>query len=426
MNITEHTKSMCFDNEGSNNIYKRLVMRDNMAIGMWIGNGSDNLVLNCDAYRHWDSVSEGGVGGNVDGFGCHALAGSGNLFRGCWAWFNSDDGYDLITANYPEVTENCWAAYNGYDYNSESRGDGNGFKAGGFGGTATEDLSSPIPRHVVRNFLAVGNKQSGFYANHHPGGVTFIGNTALGNKRNFNMLNRLEDNTNDMDGYDHILRNNLGYAATSADLTDVDLAACGSSNNYLELPVISLMRLVSGSDLIDEGVAYGYPFVGDAPDLGAFEYGLSPAGIWRWNYFGGSSNSGDGAGTANPDTDSLVNLLEFACGTNPNLSNAGALTVNGVGGGSTPGTQVVEINITPFSAQARFIRLLDHANSGITYTAQFSHELSTWEDLAGINAVRIPGTSAAGGYEAVELNYPEFLSNGKKARFFRMQINDEF
>jgi hypothetical protein len=37
------------------------------------------------------------------------------------------------------------------------------------------------------------------------------------------------------------------------------------------LPVLPLMRLKAGSDLIDAGVEVGLPHKGKAPDLGAFE-----------------------------------------------------------------------------------------------------------------------------------------------------------
>lgn len=297
VNILTHTQSICFDNEGSHNIYERLVMHDNQAIGMWIGNGSNNLVLNCDAFRNWDYTSEGGVGGNVDGFGCHASAGEGNVFRGCRAWFNSDDGFDLITATKPVVIEQCWAFYNGYDYNFVSRGDGNGFKAGGYGSTAAASLPNPIPRHVVRDSFAIKNKASGFYANHHPGGLTFEGNTGLRNGANFNMLCRLADNITDVPGYDHMLHNNLGYLGSNQ-LTNVDLAACVHDHNFFdlpvtvasddflsndealhttarqasgELPVVPLMRLAPSSDLLDQGADIGLPYAGSAPDLGCFE-----------------------------------------------------------------------------------------------------------------------------------------------------------
>ncbi|RYG63282.1 hypothetical protein EON80_21540 [bacterium] len=108
--ITGHTQSICFDNDGSNNIYERLEMHDGQAIGFWLGNGSDNLVLNCDAYRNYDFTSEKGRGGNVDGFGFHVRKGStGNIFRGCRAWLNSDDGFDLISTREALLIENCWA-----------------------------------------------------------------------------------------------------------------------------------------------------------------------------------------------------------------------------------------------------------------------------------------------------------------------------
>ncbi|MFM9081228.1 MAG: right-handed parallel beta-helix repeat-containing protein, partial [Opitutaceae bacterium] len=56
--ITGHTQSIGFDNQGSHNLYERLSVHDGMAIGFWIGNGSHNLVLNCDAFRNHDNVSE--------------------------------------------------------------------------------------------------------------------------------------------------------------------------------------------------------------------------------------------------------------------------------------------------------------------------------------------------------------------------------
>ena len=41
-------------------------MHDGMAIGFYLVRGSNNLVLNCDAYNNYDPVSENGTGGNVD------------------------------------------------------------------------------------------------------------------------------------------------------------------------------------------------------------------------------------------------------------------------------------------------------------------------------------------------------------------------
>ena len=84
-------------------------MRDGMAIGIYLTNGSDNLFLNCDAYRNYDSYSENGRGSNTDGFGGHPAKGStGNVFHGCRAWSNSDDGFDLIMAQEAVTLYDCW------------------------------------------------------------------------------------------------------------------------------------------------------------------------------------------------------------------------------------------------------------------------------------------------------------------------------
>ena len=61
--ILGHTQSICVDNQGSDNVYEQLSLHDGMAIGLWIGNGANNLVLNCDAYRNHDNVSENKRGG---------------------------------------------------------------------------------------------------------------------------------------------------------------------------------------------------------------------------------------------------------------------------------------------------------------------------------------------------------------------------
>jgi hypothetical protein len=298
--ITGHTQSICFDNDGSNNIYEQLEMHDGQAIGFWLGNGSDNLVLNCDAYRNYDFTSEKGRGGNVDGFGFHARKGStGNIFRGCRAWFNSDDGFDLISTREAILIENCWAFYNGFDPSFKVLGDGNGFKLGGYGDRPESDLPSPVPRHVIRGSLAVRNHAAGFYANHQPGGIDLINNSATLNRSNFNLLGRKADNSADAPGWGHVLKNNLGYKGRH-EVSNIDRGKCELLANSFdldlkledrdfksldqselvqprgpdgELPEIRFMRLKPGNPAIDGGVDAGLPFHGKAPDLGAFESG---------------------------------------------------------------------------------------------------------------------------------------------------------
>lgn len=226
-----HTQSICFESQGSHNVLEQLRLHDSQAIGIYHVRGSDNLFLNCDAWNNWDYTSEDGKGGNADGFGCHPPKGStGNIFRGCRAWFNSDDGYDCLGAQEPVVFEDCWAAYSGWNAKWERLADGNGFKAGGYGSRPANELPSPIPRHVVRGCLAIGNRSSGFYANHHPGGCDWIGNMAYRNGSNFNMLGRLLDNRTDVPGTGHKLVGNVSYGS-KRDLVMIEEGRCELRGN---------------------------------------------------------------------------------------------------------------------------------------------------------------------------------------------------
>ncbi|GAB3915159.1 right-handed parallel beta-helix repeat-containing protein [Mucilaginibacter boryungensis] len=299
--IKTHTQSECFENHGSHNIYEMLSMHDGMAIGFYLLNGSDNLILNCDAYRNYDDFSENGRGGNTDGFGCHPQPGSkGNVFRGCRAWFNSDDGYDCINAFEATTFENCWAFYNGFDANFKSAGDGNGFKAGGYARRPGSEVPNPVPQNTIQFCLAVGNKANGFYANHHINGSFWYNNSAYRNGVNFNMMNRLRDDVMaDVPGYNHKMRNNLGYKGNN-EVTMLDAAKCDISHNYFDLnlkataedfvsldekllvaprksdgnlPDNGFMKLKPNSQFIDKGEDIGFAFKGKAPDLGAFEAG---------------------------------------------------------------------------------------------------------------------------------------------------------
>lgn len=243
--IVGHTQSECFSNRGgSNNIYEFLTMRDGMAIGFYLTQGSNNLVLNCDAYNNYDTVSDGGRGGNVDGFGGHTTSAyyTGNVFRGCRAWYNSDDGFDLINSQAAYVIDNCWAFYNGYQPGTfNAAGDGTGFKAGGYGMSNAPKAPEQTPQHKVINSLAYYNKNKGFYANHHLGGIAWYNNTGYKNPSNYCMLNRKSaTEAVDVPGYGHILRNNLSYAPRSSGkhIVDVDESRCQFLNNsFLPLPV---------------------------------------------------------------------------------------------------------------------------------------------------------------------------------------------
>jgi len=49
---------------------------------------------------------------------------------------------------------------------------------------------------------------------------------------------------------------------------------------------------------------------------------ISPRATWRQTHFGTASNSGNSADSADPDHDGIINILEYAFGTDPNVPNA--------------------------------------------------------------------------------------------------------
>jgi len=306
--VKHASQSECFRNEGSHNIYEQLSMHDGMAIGFFLTTGSYNLVLNCDAYRNHDDVSGGGRGGNTDGFGFHGDAGSiHNVIRGCRAWWNSDDGYDIINNAETVIVENCWAFYNGFKPGKfESAGDGTGFKMGGYGASPTKShLPDFIPGNIVHHCLAYRNKVNGFYANHHTiAGHQFYNNTAYRNNPNYCLLSQQilpgADRATDCDGFNHILRNNIALSyegmrdvtrlGTSVDVYNTFTPGFGvevTADDFINviddkqleaprkadgsLPDIDFMHLKKGSDLIDKGCYVGIPYNGKGVDLGAFE-----------------------------------------------------------------------------------------------------------------------------------------------------------
>lgn len=124
---------------------------------------SYNLILNCTSYLNADAGYE-----DADGFAAKLTIGEGNVFDGCIAAYNADDGWDLFakieTGAIGQVAiQNCVAFKNGYvlDENGQEvdAGNGNGFKMGG---------SSISGHHILRNSVSFGNKAKGIDSNSCP------------------------------------------------------------------------------------------------------------------------------------------------------------------------------------------------------------------------------------------------------------------
>ena len=274
---------------GGNNTFESLNLHNNMGPGLFIQDGGGNLVLNSDSHDNYDPRTSNGAGESADGFGAHISAGHpGNVFRGCRAWWNSDDGFDLINAFSSVTIENSWAWRNGYlPETTTSSGNGNGFKMGGYGGKYVSNGA----KHTIRNSVAFNNKAAGFYANHHTLANDYFDNTGYNNHPDFNMLGI--NSAGSAVGLG-TLRNNIAYqgtltsnmSGTSASYNSWNLSVTLSDAQFQSvsttgwdarrqadgsLPVLPNLRLAAGSSLIDKGTNVGLPYNGKAPDLGAFE-----------------------------------------------------------------------------------------------------------------------------------------------------------
>jgi hypothetical protein len=280
---------------GDFNIFEQLNLHHNEGPGLFIQNGGNNLVVNSDSHHNYDP-DRGGE--NADGFGSHSND-DGNVFIGNRAWHNSDDGFDFINSPGVVMLENSWAWHNGYipDTNNAA-GNGAGIKAGGFL-LNPNNFPDPedVPRNLIQGNLAFDNRVQGFYANHHPGGIDWINNTAFDNSRGFDLL---ADVATDMWPAYHFLRNNISFGnntnLVNATLEDIDdefntwnLREGASAADFVSLssagvdgprqadgslPMLDFLRLALGSSLIDAGQDVGLPFNGLAPDLGALESGM--------------------------------------------------------------------------------------------------------------------------------------------------------
>ena len=121
------------------------------------------MILNCTSYENADKGYE-----DADGFAAKLTVGDGNVFDGCIAHHNADDGWDLFAKVQSGsignvVIRNSVAYKNGYvlDENGKeiNAGNGNGFKMGG---------DSMSGQHELRNSVAFFNKAKGIDSNSSP------------------------------------------------------------------------------------------------------------------------------------------------------------------------------------------------------------------------------------------------------------------
>lgn len=276
---------------GNNNIIQNCIIRNCSATGLHITGSvapgpSGNLVLNCDSFYNFDPP----IGENADGFAAKWIVGPGNIFRGCRAFNNSDDGWDLWMCTGSILIDSSFSFRNGVDiwHTGQVNGNGNGFKLGG------NNVATP---HTVKNCVAFDNSGSGgkgFDENSNLAGQTIYNCSSFRNNgRNFGFYNDplvqgthiIKNCLSFQSGKDDVIKNAVeeknswqGISVVADDFQSIDTTGFAAPRDINgRIPKSTFLHLASTSQLIDAGVFIGNTFNGAAPDIGAFEYVLSTA-----------------------------------------------------------------------------------------------------------------------------------------------------
>ena len=235
---------------GSYNVIQNCEFYDNRDTGLQLGRSySDytninqwphyNLIKNCTSYNNYDNET---YGENADGFAAKLTVGYGNVFDGCIAYRNSDDGWDLYAKNDSGnigqvIIKNCVAYENGFIMEPQEKfnekfpkykkaydeaitnsyttrdGDGNGFKLGG---------SIMEGEVLLENCLSFHNRMHGVTDNSNPGVIT------INDVTSYNNAASVDNNPESADF------GKIKYATTSADeCANIDLARHNYSYNHV-------------------------------------------------------------------------------------------------------------------------------------------------------------------------------------------------
>ena len=174
---------------------------------------SNNSILNCTSYGNCDDAY-----GDADGFACQFTAGAGNVFDGCIAHHNADDGWDFYAKMWlqqlgPVTLKNCVAYRNGYLEDGTEAGNGNGFKLGG---------DSMRGGHIAEGCLSFENRAAGFTSNSCPD-VTLRDCTAIDNgERNIHLYTKNQKNTA------YVVKNTYSLRTKAAATAEDSVKECGS------------------------------------------------------------------------------------------------------------------------------------------------------------------------------------------------------
>ena len=184
--------------------------------------------------------------------------------------------------------------------------------------------------------------------------------------------------------------------SASGGVLSVQFGDLGTPGN-LEIQCVNPGKVTRNGILLVPSVDYQYlsesnvlrvPFSGacalQIQNFGSiFASSSAPHEAWRMQNFGNAGNPILSSPEADPDGDGLVNLVEYALGSNPNAKDAGT---------ALPTTAAAD-------GQLEYLVNLDSSLGDVNCTVQSSTDLVVWQDIAtsigGGTVVAVPGSGAS-------------------------------
>ncbi len=355
--------------------------------------------INCDVYNLCDSLVSN-IGNAADGWKTIHYSGNYVYFEGCRAWNYSDDGFDPTGLGGIRHFKNCWAmAGDKYKYTDNGDVERNGFKVSG---PHIDRVYMPDGNHLIWENCLAYNCKHGFYEL--DGGGYLRNNALVHNNTAYKCGIGFSGSSTVQEGpRTSIYRNNIVWGSTSLDpgnkepyevnlmseaydeshnswqhhqdyphfkysekeehqVSDADFISVDPDIIYAQftaprksdgsLPDFTALALAEGSLLIDAGVDIGLPYVGSAPDLGAFEYssGTAPEPIRIIEY------------SPNPTTD-IVNITYYSSqNTKINIhvyNQQDELILTSDHDAVIGDNNLVPVNLEPFASGVYSIKLND-------------------------------------------------------------------
>lgn len=197
-----------------------------------------NTILNCTSYNNADPTGE-----DADGFAAKLTVGEGNVFDGCVAHHNTDDGWDLYArvssgAIGAVTIKNCVAYENGHNLAGTISGNGNGFKLGG------ENLPAG---HTIVNSVSFNNDADGITSNSCPD-VRVINCTSYGNgKTGLNLYTNNTSNTTNYTAQNVVVGGGSTVKKNKTDTSTVENVKAASAGDFVSTEFEGFVRKADGT-----------------------------------------------------------------------------------------------------------------------------------------------------------------------------------